>query len=153
LVEDNPVDVLMTKIALEEGGFGLVLHVAEDGEQAWDFLYRSCNSSDTNMPCPDLILLDINLPRKSGKEVLAQIRQHPGTLHIPVVILTTSDDEEDVRECYSLFANCYITKPVDIEKFTNAIQCARRILEEDCEATFKKPISFSTGCLARKCQE
>ena len=123
LVEDNPLDVLMTRKALEEGGFGFILHVTEDGEEAIDFLHDNCQSTDTNKTCPDLILLDLNLPKKNGKEVLTQIRQHPDMLHIPVIILTTSDEEKDVLECYSLNANCYITKPVGLENFKKAIQC------------------------------
>jgi two-component system, chemotaxis family, response regulator Rcp1 len=130
LVEDNPVDVLVTKTALEESGFDFELHVAEDGEEALDFLYQNCNSTDSNKPCPDLILLDINLPRKNGKEVLAEIKQHPETLHIPVVILTTSNDEKDIHESYSLHANCYVTKPVDVENFTKAVQCIGKIWME-----------------------
>jgi two-component system, chemotaxis family, response regulator Rcp1 len=123
LVEDNPLDVLMTRKALEEGGFEFMLHVTEDGEEAIDFLHHNCNSTDANKPCPDLILLDLNLPKKNGKEVLTQIRQHPDMLHIPVIVLTTSDEEKDVLECYSLNANCYITKPVGLENFKKAIQC------------------------------
>jgi two-component system, chemotaxis family, response regulator Rcp1 len=123
LVEDNPVDVLMTRKALEEGGFGFTLYVAEDGEEALDFLRQTCSADDSRVPCPDLILLDINLPRKNGKEVLAHIKQDPRTLQIPVIILTTSDEENDVWECYSLYANCYITKPVDAHNFTRAVQC------------------------------
>ncbi len=123
LVEDNPLDILMTKKALEEGGFGCMLHVTEDGEEALDFLHHNCNSTNTNTSCPDLILLDLNLPKKNGREVLAQIKQHPGMLHIPVVILTTSDEEKDIQECYALNANCFITKPVELENFKKAIQC------------------------------
>jgi chemotaxis family two-component system response regulator Rcp1 len=122
LVEDNPLDILLTRRALEEGGFGFMLHVTEDGEEAMDFLHHNCNSTDTNRPCPDLILLDLNLPKKSGKEVLTQIRQRPGMSHIPVIIFTTSDEEKDVVECYSLNANCFITKPVGAENFKKAIQ-------------------------------
>jgi CheY-like chemotaxis protein len=122
LVEDNPLDILLTRKALEEGGFGFMLHVTEDGEEAMDFLHDNCNSVDTNKPCPDLILLDLNLPKKNGKEVLAQIRQDPDMLHIPVIILAASGEEKDVLECYSLSANCFITKPVGVENFKKAIQ-------------------------------
>jgi len=123
LVEDNPLDVIMTKKALEEGGFGFMVHVTEDGEEALDFLNQNCNSSDTNAPCPDLILLDLNLPKRNGREVLALIKKQPGMSHIPVIVLTTSGEEKDVLECYSLNANCFITKPVDPEHFKKAIQC------------------------------
>jgi two-component system, chemotaxis family, response regulator Rcp1 len=123
LVEDNPVDILVTRTALEECGFDFQLHVAEDGEEALDFLFRNCKSTVSNGRCPDLILLDINLPRKNGKEVLAAIKQRPETLHIPVVILTSSNDNKDIHESYSLHASCYITKPVDFVNFTKAVQC------------------------------
>src|SRR5271157_2519473 len=112
LVEDNPIDVIMTRKALEEGDFRFRLHVSEDGEQALDFLHQNCNSTDTNSFCPDLILLDLNLPKKTGKEVLAEIRKNPSTSLIPVIILTTSTDNKDIVECYSQSANCYITKPM-----------------------------------------
>lgn len=123
LAEDNPVDVLMTKEALEDAGLVFKLHVAEDGEEALDYLRQNCPTTNSNTHCPNLILLDINLPKKNGKEVLAEIKQHPDTRHIPVVMLTTSDDERDVNQCYSLCASCYITKPVDHEKFMKAVQC------------------------------
>jgi two-component system response regulator len=124
-VDDNPVDVLVTRHALEETEFNVRLHVVEDGEDAVDFLYQNCNSHDTDAPCPDLILLDINLPRKNGKEVLKEIKRHPDTSHIPVVILTTSEDPKDICETYSLHASCYITKPVDVEEFTSVVQSIR----------------------------
>ncbi len=88
LAEDNPADILLTRDALEETTFNVRLHVAEDGDDAVNFLYRNCSSPDTDHPCPDLILLDINLPRKNGKEILAEIKRHPDTLHVPVVMLT-----------------------------------------------------------------
>jgi two-component system, chemotaxis family, response regulator Rcp1 len=122
LVEDNPLDIMMTRKALEEGDFRFKLHVAEDGEQALDFLYQNCNSTNGNTSCPDLILLDLNLPKRTGKEVLAEIRQHPNTRFIPVIILTTSAEEKDIVECYSQSANCYVTKPLNVDNFKEAIQ-------------------------------
>jgi len=86
--------------------------VTEDGEEALDFLRKDCNSTDTNSPCPDLVLLDLNLPKRNGKEVLAEIREDPHTRFIPVIILTASSEEKDIVECYSGSANCYITKPL-----------------------------------------
>jgi len=121
-VEDNPIDAFLTRLALEESGFNVRIRVVEDGEKAVDFLYKNCHSTDTDTRCPDLILLDINLPRKNGKEVLAEIKQHPNTLHIPVIMLTSSDDEKDICETYSLHANCYITKPVEVENFAKAVR-------------------------------
>lgn len=122
LVEDNPVDVIMTRKALEEGGFNFRLEVIEDEEQALKFLRQNCNPADKNSVCPDLIFLDLNLPKKSGKEVLAEVRANPSTALIPVIILTTSSEDKDIVECYSQSANCYITKPVSIDNFKKAIQ-------------------------------
>lgn len=116
LVEDNPVDVLVTKRALVKGKMYTHLSVVEDGEEAMDFLHRKGKYAEA--PRPDLILLDLNLPKKNGREVLAEIKQDPDLLCIPVVVLTTSEAEKDVLLSYSLHANCFITKPVDLEQFT-----------------------------------
>jgi two-component system response regulator len=123
LVEDNPIDIMMTKKALEEGGFDIRLQVVEDGEKALAFIYENCISTDENLFCPDLILLDLNLPKKSGREVLKEIRSNPDTRRIPVIILTTSAEEEDIKESYSQSANCYIVKPIGVDNFTNAVKC------------------------------
>jgi chemotaxis family two-component system response regulator Rcp1 len=123
LVEDNPIDVMVTKKALEEGGFDIRLHVAEDGEKALAFIHENCITNDSNLFCPGLILLDLNLPKKSGKEVLREIRANPDTRRIPVIILTTSAEEQDIIESYSQLANCYIVKPIGIDNFTTAIKC------------------------------
>lgn len=120
LVEDNPVDVLMTRHALQEAKVYNNLYVMEDGEEAMDFLYRNGNYADA--PRPDLILLDLNLPKKSGREILTEIKQDPRLLHIPVVVLTTSEEERDIAMCYQLHGNCFITKPVDMEQFTQVIK-------------------------------
>jgi len=122
-VEDNPVDIMMIKQTIQDAGLDLRLHVTEDGQEALDFLHQHCPESDRQESCPDLILLDLNLPKVNGKDVLADIRQFSGTSHIPVVILTTSDEQADVSECYSLYANCYVTKPMDMEQFSKAVQC------------------------------
>ena len=121
LVEDNPVDVLITKNAFSSSRVYSNLHVAEDGEEAMNFLYRRGKYSSA--PLPDMILLDLNLPRKDGREVLAEIKGNPSLRHIPVIILTTSGDEDDIRRSYDLHANCFITKPVDMEQFTRALEC------------------------------
>jgi len=97
------------------------LHVAEDGEEAMNFLYKRGKYSSA--PLPDMILLDLNLPRKDGREVLAEIKGNPSLRTIPVIILTTSRDDEDIRRSYELQANCFITKPVDMEQFTKALDC------------------------------
>src|SRR5262249_3905013 len=119
LVEDNPGDVRLTIEGLREGKVRNNLHVARDGVEAMAFLYRQ--SSFANAPRPDLILLDPNLPRKDGREVLAEIKTDPGLRTIPVVILTTSRAEQDVVRSYELQANCYITKPVDLEQFFTVV--------------------------------
>ena len=120
LVEDNPVDVMMTKEAFSSGRVCNNLHVAEDGEEAMDFLRK--RGKHSSAPTPEIILLDLNLPRKDGREVLAEVKQDHFLRHIPVIILTTSEDREDIWRSYELQANCFITKPVDMEQFTKAMQ-------------------------------
>jgi two-component system, chemotaxis family, response regulator Rcp1 len=120
LVEDNPVDVLITRHALKDAKVFNNLNVCEDGEEAMDFLHRKGEYS--RAPRPDLILLDLNLPKKSGREVLAAIKQDQELLHIPVIVLTTSEAEQDVAMCYQLHGNCFITKPVDMEQFTQVVR-------------------------------
>jgi CheY-like chemotaxis protein len=95
--------------------------VAEDGEEAMDFLHK--RGKYLSAPSPDLILLDLNLPRKDGREVLAEIKGHPSLRQIPVIILTTSESPDDIWRSYELQANCFVTKPVDMEQFTNALEC------------------------------
>jgi CheY-like chemotaxis protein len=120
LVEDNPGDIQLTRIALEEGKICVNLSVVEDGEAALQFLHRQ--GIYTSAPHPDVILLDLNLPRKNGHEVLAEIKADPSLRRIPVVILTTSQAEEDVLKAYNQAANCYITKPVDFNQFIKIVQ-------------------------------
>ena len=119
LVEDNPGDVRLTREALKDAKVLNNLYVADDGFEALAFLKRE--GEYLNAIRPDLILLDLNLPKKDGREVLAEIKADPGLRQIPVVILTTSKAEEDVLKTYDLHANCYITKPVDLEKFIEVI--------------------------------
>ena len=119
LVEDNPGDVRLTQEALREGKIRNSLHVVEDGEAAMAFVRREGEYAD--MPRPDLILLDLNLPRMDGREVLAQIKADADLKRIPVVVLTTSRAEEDVLRVYNLNANCYITKPVDFDQFIKVV--------------------------------
>ncbi len=120
LVEDNPGDVRLTQEALREAKVRNNLYVVSDGEEALKFLYRRDGYSDA--PRPDIILLDLNLPKKNGQEVLAEIKADPSLRRIPVVILTTSKAEEDILKSYDLHANCYVTKPVDFEQFIRVIQ-------------------------------
>jgi CheY-like chemotaxis protein len=120
LVEDNPADVRLTREAMKEGRLLNNLHVVSDGEQAVQFLKQQ--PPYERAPRPDLILLDLNLPKKSGRDVLAEIKEMPSLMSIPVVVLTTSQADEDVAETYQLRANCFITKPVDLDKFIAVVQ-------------------------------
>jgi CheY-like chemotaxis protein len=120
LVEDDEGDVLMTKEAFEYYKIRNRLHVVSDGEQALQFLRKTGPYAD--VPRPGLILLDVNLPRRSGLEVLAELKQDPDLLLIPVIMLTTSSAEADIVRSYSLHANAFVTKPVDFEHFIDAIR-------------------------------
>ncbi len=120
LVEDNPGDVRLTKEALKEGKVYSNLHWAKDGVEALEFLRRQ--GKFAGVPRPDIILLDLNLPKKDGREVLSEIKNDDDLKRIPVVILTTSKAEEDVLRSYQLHANCYVTKPVDLEKFIGVVE-------------------------------
>lgn len=119
LVEDDPGDVLMTREAFEHYRIPNSLYVVGDGEQAMHFLRKT--GEYAGMPTPGLILLDLNLPRRNGLEVLAELKADSELLAIPVVVLTTSQAEEDILRSYSLHANAYISKPVDFEKFVGVI--------------------------------
>ena len=124
LVEDNPGDVRLTQEALKDAKISNTVNVTRDGVDAMAFLRRQDGYADA--PIPDLILLDLNLPRRSGFEVLEDLKKSPDLKRIPVVILTSSGAEQDVLSTYDLQANCYITKPVDLEQFLNVI----RVIEE-----------------------
>lgn len=120
LVEDNPGDVRLTIEALKEGKVANKINVAMDGLEAMAFLQRK--GKYENAPTPDLILLDLNLPKKNGREVLAEIKMDSKLKHIPVVVLTTSQAEKDIIMTYNMHANCYITKPVDFDQFINVVK-------------------------------
>lgn len=120
LVEDDPGDELMTREAFEDNKIRNTLHVVRDGQEALDFLYRRGVYGDA--PRPDLILLDLNLPKYDGRQVLEQIKQDPELSLIPVVVLTTSSAEEDILRSYKLHANAYVTKPVDLDQFIAAVR-------------------------------
>jgi len=115
LVEDSPGDVRLMQEALREGKVANRVHVVRDGVQAMDFVRQQGEYADA--PRPDIILLDLNLPKKDGREVLAELKADPDLRRIPVVILTTSQAEEDILRAYDLHANCYMTKPVDLGQF------------------------------------
>lgn len=120
MVEDNPGDVRLTIEALKEGKVRNNLTTVEDGEAAMKFLRRQGPYS--KVPRPDLVLLDLNLPKKNGREVLAEIKDDPDLKRIPVVILTVSEAEQDIIKSYNLHANCYITKPVNLEQFIKVVR-------------------------------
>jgi CheY-like chemotaxis protein len=120
LVEDDPGDVLMTREALADAKMANELHVVNNGEEALAFLFREGEYADA--PRPGLILLDLNLPRVDGREVLARIKAEEELRRIPVVVLTTSEAEEDVLRSYDLHANAYVTKPVDFEAFVKVVR-------------------------------
>ena len=120
LVEDNPGDVRLTIEALKEAKVLNQLTVVKDGIEALSLLRRQ--GQHARAARPDLILLDLNLPKKDGREVLAEIKADDNLKHIPVVILTTSQDEQDVLKSYNLYANCYITKPVDLDQFITVVK-------------------------------
>ncbi len=120
LVEDNPGDAQLTRIALEDSKISIHLNVVEDGVEAMAFLRKQ--DKYAKAAHPDIILLDLNLPRKDGREVLAEIKGDENLKRIPVVVLTTSQAEEDILKAYNLCANCYITKPVDFDQFVKIVQ-------------------------------
>ncbi len=120
LVEDNPGDVRLTQEAFKEGKLRNRLSVVGDGVEAMAFLRREGQYADA--PRPDIILLDLNMPKKDGRETLADIKEDPELKCIPVVILTTSEAEEDILKTYDLHANCYITKPVGLDKFIEIVK-------------------------------
>ncbi|MGW1467255.1 response regulator [Streptomyces sp. NPDC002308] len=120
LVEDDPGDELMTREAFEDNKIRNTLHVVRDGQEALDFLYR--RGPHAQAPRPDLILLDLNLPKYDGRQVLEQIKSDAELATIPVVVLTTSSAEEDILRSYKLHANAYVTKPVDLDQFIAAVR-------------------------------
>ncbi len=120
LVEDSPADILITREAFQDARLMNTIHVVEDGVKALEFLRRE--GTYASAPRPDLILLDLNLPRKNGREVLADIKEHDEFKAIPVIVLTTSNADEDILNAYNLHANCYVIKPVGFDNFLKAVQ-------------------------------
>jgi two-component system, chemotaxis family, response regulator Rcp1 len=119
LVEDNPGDVRLTREALKEGKVHNEMYVVQDGQAAISFLNRQGEYADA--PRPDVILLDLNLPKMDGREVLAVIKNDPSLKRIPVIVLTTSEDERDILKSYDLHANAFVTKPVDLDRFIEIV--------------------------------
>jgi two-component system, chemotaxis family, response regulator Rcp1 len=124
LIEDNPADIRLTKEAFAEVGLPGTIHVVQDGIQAISFLCRK--PPFQHAPRPHLILLDLNLPKKDGREILSEMKTDPRFLQIPVVVLTTSDDEVDVWRSYNLHANAYLVKPIDVRHFIEMIQALEK---------------------------
>lgn len=120
LVEDDAGDELITREAFEHNKINNNLYVARDGEEGLDFLYRRGEYADA--PTPDLILLDLNLPKYDGRQLLEKIKSDADLCHIPIVVLTTSSAEEDILRSYKLHANAYVTKPVDLDQFMSAVR-------------------------------
>lgn len=120
MVEDNAADARLTQEALKEGQLCNRLNVVRDGVEAMQYLRADPPFHDAS--CPDVILLDLNLPRKDGREVLAEIKADDELKHIPVVVLTTSEAEQDILKSYELHANCYVTKPVDLQRFMEIVR-------------------------------
>ena len=120
LIEDNPGDIRLTREALNESKMKVNLHVVMDGVEGCNFLKKKKKFAD--VPTPDLIILDLNLPKKDGRELLREIKQDKSLMVIPVVVLTTSFSEQDILESYGLHANCYVTKPLDFESFVEIVK-------------------------------
>jgi CheY-like chemotaxis protein len=139
LVEDNLADVRLTKEAFKDGKIANNLHVARDGVEAMEFLRRTGKYSGA--PLPDLILLDLNLPKKDGREVLSELKLDPMLKYIPVVVLTTSRAEEDIIKSYSHHANCYVTKPIDLNQFMAIVKS----IEDFWLKVVKLPLRESDG--------
>jgi len=133
LVEDDPGDVVLIKEAFEFNKVHNALHTVSDGVEALDFLYRRNGHEDA--PRPDLVLLDLNLPRKDGREVLQELKADPALCRIPVIVLTTSAAESDILHSYDLQANCFITKPLDLDEFFEVV----RAIEDFWLATARLP--------------
>jgi CheY-like chemotaxis protein len=120
LIEDDPGDILIIREALETHEIRNILHVARDGQEGLDYLYQ--RGSHDGAPRPDLILLDLNLPKYDGRQLLERIKSDPDLCHIPIVVLSTSAAEDDILRSYRLHANAYVTKPVGFEQFANVIR-------------------------------
>lgn len=138
MVEDSPSDVRLIKEAFKEDGISVQMMVARDGVEAMDILHRSERGL---VPRPDLLVLDLNLPRKNGREVLAEVKSSPALKQIPVLVMTSSQADEDIAQCYALNANCYITKPTDLLEYRSVV----RAIEEFWFFTVTLPSAFPEG--------
>lgn len=143
LVEDNPGDIRLTQEVFRDSRLDITLQVARDGVEALDLLQAAGHSDDD--PLPDLILLDLNLPRKDGREVLSEVKGSPRLRCIPVLVLTTSKADRDVMDCYERHANCYLNKPLDLDAFVSLVQ----IIEQFWLGTVLLPPRRSPGAGTR----
>jgi len=143
LVEDNEGDIVLTKEALEEIAMDITLSVTKDGKQAIDFLNQ--NEEYKSATIPDLVLLDINLPKKNGHEVLQYIKENEKLKHIPVIMLTTSSSERDIDLTYSNHANCYITKPSDVNEYIEALSATVHFWLNICKLPNQKKMLNDNG--------
>ena len=143
LVEDSPSDVRLIREALKETPMRVKVIVASDGVEAMEYLHRAETGAANR---PDLILLDLNLPRKNGREVLAEVKGSPQLKQIPVLVMTSSHADEDIHSAYSLNANCYITKPADLNEYVNIV----RAIEDFWFLTATLPESFPASSMARR---
>ena len=119
IADDDPGDVMLIEEALEATGTAITVHVARDGQEAVAFLQRTGEYAD--VPRPDVVLLDLNMPRKNGRQVLAEIKSDPRLASIPILVFTTSQDPDDIRTAYTLHANAYVTKPINLDDFTTTV--------------------------------
>lgn len=144
LVEDNPGDVRLTQEALKESKINNNLIIAGDGVEAWDYLTKNVAGSDAILP--DVIFLDLNMPRMDGRELLAKLKNHEHLRQIPIVVLTTSQAEEDILQSYNLHANCYVTKPVGLNEFVEVV----RSIEHFWISIVKLPTRTETSIVSYK---
>ncbi|GAA5178512.1 response regulator [Rugosimonospora acidiphila] len=140
LVEDDPGDEMMAREAFGDDAMATVLHVVSDGEQALDFVHR--RGAYHSAPRPAFILLDLNLPRMDGREVLANLKAHESTASIPVVVLTTSRSQDDVIRCYRLHSNAYVTKPTDYDNFIDVVRSINQFWSDTALLPDRTPPGF-----------
>lgn len=136
MVEDNPADIELTKEAFSDGKLSNSLHIVHDGEEALDYLYKRGRFADVETP--DIILLDLNLPKISGKEVLATVKGEPRFSSIPIIILSSSEDNADIKASYALNANSFVTKPVAIDDFLNVVKSVEHFWVEIVKLPLEK---------------
>ena len=149
LVEDSPSDVRLVREAMKESAISVQIVVAKDGVEAMDYLHQAELGLVVR---PDLVILDLNLPRKNGREVLAEVKASPNLRQIPVVVMTSSRSDDDIQQAYALNANCYITKPNDLQEYVNVVQSIENFwfLTATLPDSYRHPaMGMSGGCMHR----